>query len=205
MVRQLIKYYTITVFLFTLGCVYNTDGQTTGFKASFQNSAELCRYVDVQKLEKSTILSVPYVKQKPNYCGPASVAMVMQYMGSDVTQEEIGLGIVDSTGTSPSDLSDRTDTLGYNLSVISCGFNNLLSILDGGKPVIVRILNSSKDNGHYIVVTGYDIDKMLIYINDPEKIDRDSISFSEFRTLWDINTLSQEQNSYNLMLVMSSK
>lgn len=203
MIKQLIKYCTASILLFALGCEYNTDNSTANLKASFQESAALCRYVDLQQLQQVVMLSVPYIKQEPNYCGPASAAMILNYMGSNVTQDQIGSGLVDSTGTNPTELKDRVESFGYYLSVVSCGFNNLLSLLDDGRPVIVRILNNTKDNGHYIVVKGYDMNKMLVYVNDPQNQSRGSINFSDFRALWDINSLGQEQNSYNLMLIIS--
>jgi hypothetical protein len=202
MIRQLIKYYTVLILLVNLGCV-NINGNTTVYKSNFTENDGLCIYIDPQLLQPVIQLNVPYIAQEPDYCGPASAAMVLGYMGSSITQDEIGAGIVGSSGIDPLQLRDRVAVLGYNMSIVSCGFNNLLSLLGEGKPVIVRILNNKKDNGHYVVVTGYDMVQKIIYVNDPEDIDRKSISFDNFRNLWDINTLGTDYNSYNLMLIIS--
>ena len=38
------------------------------------------------------ILDVPFIAQKPNYCGPAALAMLANYYGHPVSQDEIASG-----------------------------------------------------------------------------------------------------------------
>ena len=35
----------------------------------------------------NTVLNVPFIAQKPNYCGPAALAMLANYYGHAVTQD----------------------------------------------------------------------------------------------------------------------
>lgn len=74
----------------------------------------------------------------------------------------------------------------YNSS--STGFNNglddIVEKLNEQLPVIV-IVNISND-GHAVIVSGYDLEKKELYINDPSDITlhKRSYSFKQFEGIW---------------------
>jgi ABC-type bacteriocin/lantibiotic exporter with double-glycine peptidase domain len=170
--------------------------------SEYDDSETLCKYVDPETLPEEVDLEVPYVHQDNLYCGPASLTMVLNYYGLNVEQYEVGESIIGKLGSTPWDLRYKAESYGLEASVVSCGFNNLLELLAKDVPVIVRILNNSGTNGHFVVATGYDLDDQVLYINDPANEYRDEIPFEDFQYLWDINSLDVENNSENLMIIV---
>jgi len=171
----------------------------SGQNASAQAS---CKYVDIDTLPEKFELTVPYVKQDVNYCGPASLSMVMAYYGLTVDQHDIGKGIVDEDGTSTIDLVNRAGDYGFNAGMANCEFNSVLSLLSESKPVILRILNDLGDNAHFIVATGYDRTQGLLYLNDPDRPNRKTETFDHIKSLWNITTLDPTNNSENLLILV---
>ena len=70
----------------------------------------LCVFVCIPRiaLASEDVLQVPFLAQKPNYCGPAALAMLANYYGHPVTQDEIGGAIYlpNIGGTLTSELGD---------------------------------------------------------------------------------------------------
>ncbi|MBN1113831.1 MAG: C39 family peptidase [Oligoflexia bacterium] len=198
MTKQLSYIYTIiAVFLFA-SCGYRWPGGS-----GYDDPSALCRYVDYSQLSSEEKLSVPYESQDFNYCGPAALSMVLRYFGEKTDQHELGDGMVKDYGVTPWDIKKVAISYGFKASVVSCGFNNLLDLIDRLRlPVIVRVINSSGTNGHYIVVKGYDLEREVLYVNDPAEYSNREIPFDEFREMWDINGLEEEENSTDLMIVI---
>ena len=59
-------------------------------------------------LAADDVLNVPFIAQKPNYCGPAALAMLANYYGHPVSQDEIAGAIYlpDIGGTLTSELGE---------------------------------------------------------------------------------------------------
>jgi ABC-type bacteriocin/lantibiotic exporter with double-glycine peptidase domain len=159
-----------------------------------------CNQEDLNYLPEIINLNVPYTMQNYNYCGPAALSMVMQYHGFNVSQEDIGEGIVTNKGVTTEKLVKKAESYGFLAHVSTCSFSGLLSVLSQGTPVMARIINNTGNNGHFVVVTGYDMQLGLVYLNDPDKPNVSYQSFEDFKKLWDIKTLGDE-NSHNLTLV----
>ena len=197
MSKQLYKVLALLILALSYAC---GSAVLSGQNASTEAS---CKYVDVNVLPEKVQLSVPYVKQDVNYCGPACLSMVMAYYGRNVDQHEIGDGIVGSDGTSAMDLINRAKDYGFNAGMGNCELNNVLSLLSEAKPVIIRILNDLGDNGHFIVITGYDRGLGLVYLNDPDKPNRKSETFDHIKSLWNITSLDAANNSEDLLILVT--
>jgi len=163
-----------------------------------------CKYVDATSLKAKVSLEVPYAEQYPNYCGPDSLAMIAKYYGYDTDQSKIGDDIVGDKGVGADDLAQKALDMGLTASIESCGINSLMEKLSAGSPVIVRVLNNIGDNGHFMVVTGYDMDKEKIYLNDPANPHNEEMTFEDFEDIWNITTLAPDNNSNDMMIVISS-
>ena len=196
MSKQLYKLLALLTLTLSYSC---GSAVLSGQDAAAQAS---CKYVDIDTLPEKIELTVPYVRQDVNYCGPASLSMVMSYYGVTVDQHDIGKGIVDDNGTSAVDLINRAGDYGFNAGMANCELNSVLSLLSESKPVIIRILNDLGDDGHFVVITGYDKTLGLIYLNDPDKPNRKSETFDHIKSLWNITTLAPEDNSENLLLLV---
>ena len=160
-----------------------------------------CRFVDTNLLKQKVFLNVPYTQQEPNYCGPASLEMIFKYYGKDLDQLIIGEDMVGPKGVGSGQLAQKALDMGFNVVNQYCGISSLLEALDTGIPVIVRVLNNFGDNGHFMVVVGYDIRRKKIYLNDPADPQNTDIRFDDFEDIWNITTLDSNNSSYFMMVI----
>jgi Papain-like cysteine protease AvrRpt2 len=119
-----------------------------------------------------------------------------------MSQQEIGAGIVGPQGVGADQLAQFSVDLGYDATKEYCGLSSLLEKLNSSTPVLVRVINNAGTNGHFMVVTGYDMLTETIYINDPALPENQEMSFNDFNAIWDIKTLPDGSNSSYLMLVI---
>ena len=135
---------------------------------------------------RAAVADVPLIKQQDFYCGPASLAMVMQWSGIEVTQAEIaaqafspgakGTYLADMTGS-----ARRRGQLAVNISTIS----ELLGEIAAGHPVII-FQNLGFDwatRWHYAVVVGYDLENDQIFLHSGQ-FDRMTMPFVLFQRTW---------------------
>ncbi len=135
---------------------------------------------------RASVADVPLIAQADFYCGPASIAMVMQWAGSDVTQEEIAALAFSpgAGGTYLSDMLGSSRRLGQ-LAVQIDTFDQLLAEIAAGHPVIVfqNLGLGIAPVWHYGVVTAYDFDLDEVYLNSGQ-LDRMVMPFSVFERTW---------------------
>ncbi|QQS39391.1 C39 family peptidase [Candidatus Woesebacteria bacterium] len=130
------------------------------------------------------MLKVKPFKQETGYCGPASLKIVLDYYGIEVTEKEL----VDSTdcsvqmGVEAGRLLEAA--LEYGLEGYIKDFADLTDIknqvVDKLRPVIVDWF--SEDDGHYSVVV--DIDDENIYLLDPEMGHVRAMRHTKFYRVW---------------------
>lgn len=136
-------------------------------------------------------LSVPYIDQyqnkntRKNDCGPASVAMVVQYHGKrppNLTNDaqfivdiRSKMGKTGNVSTGSNDRRKALQAYGIASTILTSASTNPLqdikNALAQGKPVIARV--NGRDlgrgyDGHAIVVTGFSSDGKWVYVNDPD-------------------------------------
>ncbi len=191
----------ILFLMCSCGMNYNNETVAGADTQNYYESSE-CVNVTMDELAQEAYLNVPYIKQGEKYCGPASLAMVLQYYGQDVDQTELGQDIVGEDGVLTSDLSQKATERGFRSDVYSCPIETLFYYVSHDIPVIVRIVNNAGTNGHFITVVGYDIESKTIYANDPGIYKNTEISFSRFKNIWNVRTLSEDNNSWNQMILV---
>lgn len=172
-------------------------------------------------------LPVPYKSQHDgdskvsnNDCGPASLAMVMEFLGKPHSVGGVLKKLGNPTGfTTISQLAKVAQDQGFNVeSKIDATFAELKKYIDKGLPVIVvggyGYLNSTQDKNfkasHIMVVVGYREDDS-VYVNDPNfwgqfRQDGDHHVYTgpEFFTFWR-NEGNKEGNQPNILFVLSKK
>jgi hypothetical protein len=153
--------------------------------------------VDLTSLPSEFNLDVPYTKQKPNYCLPTSVSMILEFYGIYASQEELADEDAYKFGMSFNDFTPKMVQYSMWSNIESCVFSGLLSLIASGNPLIVRIQNSTATQGHAIVITGYDLVLERVYVNDPANPYKEYMDFEDFQTRWDTKDLGK-QNSKNL-------
>jgi len=148
------------------------------------------------------ISGVPFVKQEPMWCGPASLTMVLNYWGDPVSQNEVGSAVdPEHDGTKPWHMIPFLESRGYVVYEFDrYSLEYRVSVMDELRiwvchdyPIVVRQWTDlSKQSGHYRVVVGYDAEK--IYVIDPN-FGSTTFSVEYFMQLWERN------NEYGLVVI----
>ncbi len=135
---------------------------------------------------RATVAGVPLIQQEAFYCGPTSIAMVMQWSGHDVTQDDIA-SLAFSPGAGGTYLADMIGSARRKgqLAVEINNFDALLSEISAGHPVIVfqNLGLGIAPVWHYGVVTGYDLQKDEVYLNSGQ-LDQMVMPFALFERTW---------------------
>lgn len=135
---------------------------------------------------RAQITGVPLIQQEDFFCGPASIAMVMQWAGADVTQQQVSALAFSpgAGGTYLADMIGSSRRLGQ-LAVEISDFDQLLIEVNAGHPVIVfqNLGLSALPVWHYGVVTGYDFEKDEVYLNSGQ-LDQMIMAFAVFERTW---------------------
>jgi len=107
----------------------------------------------------SVIAGVPFLPQEDDTCGPSSLAMVLGFLGQDVTTQEIvretrteGL-----KGTLITDLAGAARRRGFAAEVVDLDLPRLRERVSGGVPVILLVDLGvwSWSRPHYLVAYGW--------------------------------------------------
>lgn len=156
------------------------------------------------------IRDVPLYRQGSAECGPTALSMVLNYYGVRKSKDELKgeLNFNPKRGISPVSIVyfpfSKYDFKGE--IVLNSSLDDLRSWIARNRPVIVRQYANRNNKlyskiGHYRVAVGYDDEKEVIYVNDPEKPELFPISYKDFIEFWDMS--DQPGNSTkNFMLVM---
>ena len=82
---------------------------------------------------------VPFIPQRDNYCGPASLAMVLRYWGERIDQDEVAraLYLPSVKGTLNLDLEFYARRRGYRAESFRGTLARLKAEVDRGRPLIV--------------------------------------------------------------------
>jgi hypothetical protein len=135
---------------------------------------------------RAHVNGVPLIQQAAFYCGPTSIAMVMQWAGSDMTQQDVAALAFSpgAGGTYLADMIGSSRRLGQ-LAVEVSTFDQLLGEVSAGHPVIVfqNLGLGIAPVWHYGVVTGYDFAKDEVYLNSGE-LDQMVMPFALFERTW---------------------
>ncbi len=115
----------------------------------------------------SKSLDVPFVKQRDQFCGPASLSSVFAYYGLKVSQEEIAEDVYNPKlkGALITDLENYAKARGFRTLLKTSNLQELKKYIDEGHPPIILV-----DLGrlwlsvpHYMVVVGYEGDTFYLH------------------------------------------
>ncbi|PJI86164.1 peptidase C39-like protein [Yoonia maricola] len=135
---------------------------------------------------RASVADVPLIRQEDFFCGPASIAMVMQWAGSEITQKDVAALAFSpgAGGTYLADMIGSSRRLGQ-LAVEINNFDQLLAEVTAGHPVIVfqNLGLGVLPVWHYGVVTGYDFEKDEVYLNSGQ-LNQMVMAFAVFERTW---------------------
>ncbi|MBN1900028.1 C39 family peptidase [Candidatus Sumerlaeota bacterium] len=124
------------------------------------------------------IPGIPCLIQKWNYCGPASVSMILHYWGLPFDQDQIAEKVyIKGMGTITKTMQNYLQSLGLRALVFKGSDEIWKKILDLDIPIllVIRIY----DNAHAVVITGYDDFGREFVIHDPNQPYPESLPYSQ--------------------------
>ncbi len=115
--------------------------------------------------QKVVIPDVPFVEQKAGFCGPATLAMALQWSGESVTMEELAPQVYTPgmEGSLQSDMISSARRHG-KIAIPVSGLEDLLQEVAAGHPVVVfeNLAVSWWPQWHYAIVFGFDLSKQTV-------------------------------------------
>lgn len=142
------------------------------------------------------LLDVPFVHQRRNGCGEASLSMLMQYWENQqrkplsaraqpgVIEQALdphGRGVADTAMVSY--LRDS----GFRVFTFGGQWSDLRENLSRGRPLIVALgPDGGKGPLHYVVVTGIDWQRNFVFLNDPAQRKLFRLTRNRFAEEWSV-------------------
>ncbi|QID33772.1 C39 family peptidase [Pampinifervens florentissimum] len=115
----------------------------------------------------SKSLDVPFVKQRDQFCGPASLSSVLAYYGLKVSQEEIAEKVYNPKlkGALITDLENYARARGFRTLLKTSNLQELKNYIEEGHPPIVLVDLGTLWTSvpHYMVVVGYREDTFYVH------------------------------------------
>lgn len=126
-------------------------------------------------------------------CGPAVIAMMLDYYGIQKTEEEVAklTGTSKELGTSDTDIKKALESFGLIGEIQNeASFDDIRRWLDKKVPVIVDWFTRGRSDyddfqvadGHYSIVVG--LDAQNIYLQDPETGGLRTLDRDDFIRVW---------------------
>ena len=135
---------------------------------------------------KIELTEVPFHPQGEYQCGPASLAMTLEWSGVAITPDQLKPEVYTPSrqGSLPSDMigaARRHGRVAYPIHRIE----DVLEEVAGGHPVIVlqQLKSLFQASWHYAVVIGYDLDEHEIILHSGVEA-REVLSLDEFAITW---------------------
>ena len=145
---------------------------------------ELPAALDIPRTVELT--TVPFHPQAEYQCGPASLAMTLQWSGVAITPEQLKPEVYTPSrqGSLPPDMigaSRRHGRVAYPVNNIE----DSLKEVAGGHPVIVlqRLSSFFQASWHYAVIIGYDLDQREIILHSGVE-QKEVLTLDEFARTW---------------------
>jgi hypothetical protein len=134
----------------------------------------------------ATVDAVPFYAQKKYQCGPAALAMVLQWSGIPITPDDLVPAVYTPgrKGSLQSELisaARRHDRLAYSIQ----GMNCLIREVAAGRPVVVlqNLGLSWLPRWHYAVVIGYDLNSQFVVLHTGDRAAR-QVGLRTFLKTW---------------------
>jgi len=133
------------------------------------------------------LTKVPFFTQGDDLCGPASISMVLNYRGMDLTPQKLEplIYIPGKKGSLQTEMLAVTRRFGYIPYVIEPNLVALAKEIGAGNPVVIlqNLGLSWYPKWHYAVVVGYDIDRD-VFILRTGNTERKEMSRHWFSRYW---------------------
>ena len=169
------RFFSLAIFL--VFCLSSAN-------AEMRNSDFIIAYKNLPNPTKSanlTVLDVPHLRQAPNLCVPTSSAMILKFYGQpakprhlkQLAENHKPKNRRNQTFTYWNDMRHALRSLGQNWKIrnypktnsgFARGLKEIKKSLLRGNPVMIDV---HLNEGHTIVVMGFDDHRQLVFIRDP--------------------------------------
>ncbi len=138
-------------------------------------------------------IDVPFVQQPKNACGPASIAMVMQYWKKQPGMHALDAGelLQIERSLQPHHQDVRASAMlryfkqhGYRAFAFAGQWADLEQQIAKGRPLIVALKPAGDNSLHYVVIAGVDDPEHVVLLNDPAQRKLLKEDRSEFEHEW---------------------
>lgn len=165
-----------------LGAYVSNDRGARNWQAAVQM---LTRLQSAQPGEKVRILTdIPFLQQRGNYCGPASLHMLLDHYGIQQSQDEIAARVYTGiAGTPPQVLHHYAESIGMKSAEFKADEETWKRLIDAGYPILWLQMLGGR-GGHYRVVTGYDDVFKTWIMHDPNDFTPSRIAYDKIDDTW---------------------
>lgn len=144
-------------------------------------------HIRQQDIASSHIIAkVPLISQSDHYCGPASLAMVSQYYGRNLSKEAAAEMVYTAgrKGTFQHDMVTAFSRNGF-IAIRADSLDEIIEEIHKDNPVIVfqNLAFSWAPKWHFAVITGYDLSRNGFYIHSGKRKNH-FVSFKTFGKSW---------------------
>jgi tetratricopeptide (TPR) repeat protein len=127
---------------------------------------------------------VPFLAQKGNYCGPASISMALGYWKVALTQDEIAKDLYTGVaGTAPQVMQEYARVKGFRTATFEGNVERWKKLIDAGVPVLWLTM-LQRQGGHYILVVGYNDVTRTFYLHNPHRATVTEVSYDNLKDEW---------------------
>lgn len=141
-------------------------------------------------------LYIPDVFQENTYnCGVTCVQAILAYFGSDYSENELTkhLNVDKNIGTTIISIINLLKKMNFKVQYGKFTLEKVKKSIDNKMPIIALIqaweendddYSETVDWGHYVIISGYNDDKQILYIEDPAIFGTGYLKYSELDERW---------------------
>jgi len=179
---------TVLVFLLISGCASTPPVKNPQYTES-----------NLPKVYK--IDGVPYVRQGHMQCFPTCLYMVFKFYGKEIPLQEIDDWIRGAKGTTTQAAEQFCKMKKFNTFVFyDWKGDKIKYYLAQGYPLIAAVQTGAFGTSfHVIVLTGYNDEKQIFYMNDPGKKNKE-ISYKKFKEIRSLDQPGTTIKYYTLLI-----
>lgn len=130
---------------------------------------------------------VPFIRQRREHCGPATLAMVLGYYNVILSQEELAEELYrkEISGSLNLDMLISARRHGFAALIPEGSRRRLKRYISCNVPIIVMVRSSSdSEKYHFMVIYGYDDTKELFRIHSGRTRD-EKIGYNDLDRIWE--------------------
>lgn len=129
------------------------------------------------------------LQQRGNYCGPATLSMLLRRWGVTLAQEDVASNVYTGiAGTPPQVLHHFAHEIGFTSREFEGNDQSWRSLLDAGLPVLWLQMNGF-EGAHYRLVVGYDDFARAWIVHDPNYTSALNIPYGKTDDTWFLPSL----------------